>query len=77
MKKNVFYILMPFCVILLSIPFKAACCTSWMVFSDLTGNNTNILHKNRDSAIAMELNEQNIRTRQGKKWDTSYIKRML
>ena len=24
-------------------------CTSWMVFSDLTGNNTNILHKNRDS----------------------------
>lgn len=27
--------------------------------------------------IAMELNEQNIKTRQGKKWDTSYIKRML
>ena len=25
-------------------------CTSWMVFSDLTGNNTNILHKNRDAA---------------------------
>ena len=24
-------------------------CTSWIVFSDLTGNNTNILHKNRDS----------------------------
>ena len=24
-------------------------CTSWMVFSDYTGNNTNILHKNRDS----------------------------
>ena len=24
-------------------------CTSWMVFSDLTGNGTNILHKNRDS----------------------------
>ena len=24
-------------------------CTSWMVFSDLTGNNTNILHKNRDA----------------------------
>ena len=23
-------------------------CTSWMVFSDLTKNNTNILHKNRD-----------------------------
>ena len=24
-------------------------CTSWMIFSDLTGNETNILHKNRDS----------------------------
>ena len=24
-------------------------CTSWMVFSDLTGYNANILHKNRDS----------------------------
>ena len=24
-------------------------CTSWMVFNDYTGNNTNILHKNRDS----------------------------
>lgn len=24
-------------------------CTSWMIFSDLTKNNTNILHKNRDS----------------------------
>lgn len=24
-------------------------CTSWMVFADMTGNNTNILHKNRDS----------------------------
>ena len=29
-------------------------CTSWMVFSDLTGNNTNILHKNRDS-VSREL----------------------
>ena len=25
-------------------------CTSWMIFSDLTGNNTNILHKNRDAS---------------------------
>ena len=25
-------------------------CTSWMVFSDLTKNNTNILHKNRDAS---------------------------
>lgn len=24
-------------------------CTSWMVFDDLTGNNTHILHKNRDA----------------------------
>ena len=24
-------------------------CTSWMVFSDLTKNNTNLLHKNRDA----------------------------
>lgn len=24
-------------------------CTSWLVFHDLTGNNTNLLHKNRDS----------------------------
>ncbi|MBO5694492.1 MAG: hypothetical protein J6S98_03715 [Lentisphaeria bacterium] len=29
-------------------------CTSWMVFSDLTKNNTNILHKNRD-ALATEI----------------------
>ena len=29
-------------------PFGAHACTSWMVFSDLTKNNTNILHKNRD-----------------------------
>ena len=26
-------------------------CTSWMVFKDLTRNNTNILHKNRDSKV--------------------------
>ena len=24
-------------------------CTSWLVFHDLTGNNTNLLHKNRDA----------------------------
>lgn len=24
-------------------------CTSWMLFADLTGNGTNVLHKNRDS----------------------------
>ena len=26
-------------------------CTSWMVFNDLTCNNTNVLHKNRDSKV--------------------------
>ena len=37
-------------------------CTSWMVFSDLTKNNTNILHKNRDSKsrnIAVTLSPAN------------------
>ena len=40
------------CVIMLfaAVPWQAQCCTSWMVFSDFTGNGTNILHKNRDSA---------------------------
>ena len=32
---------------IISIP--ASACTSWMVFNDFTKNNTNILHKNRDS----------------------------
>ncbi len=31
-------------------PLPVLGCTSWMVFSDLTKNGTNILHKNRDSA---------------------------
>ena len=39
------------CVVMLfaAVPWQAQCCTSWMVFSDLTGKNTHILHKNRDS----------------------------
>ena len=40
-------------------PFHAAACTSWMVFSDLTKNGTNILHKNRDATprnVAVYLN---------------------
>ena len=37
------------CTFMLS-PLEGVCCTSWMVFSDLTCNGTNILHKNRDSA---------------------------
>ena len=60
MKKNVFFILMLFCVILLGMPFEAVCCTSWMVFSDLTGNGTNILHKNRDSASRKIFIRQNL-----------------
>ena len=36
-------------------------CTSWIIFSDLTKNNTNILHKNRDSAA------RNIRVMQSEK----------
>lgn len=31
------------------MPLATYACTSWMIFSDLTKNNTNILHKNRDS----------------------------
>ena len=34
---------------LAALPQEIQACTSWMVFADLTGNNTNILHKNRDS----------------------------
>ena len=30
-------------------PIPLEGCTSWMVFSDLTKNGTNILHKNRDA----------------------------
>ena len=30
-------------------PITAKACTSWMIFSDLTKNGTNILHKNRDA----------------------------
>lgn len=42
-------------------------CTSWMVFSDLTGNNSNILHKNRDFKrydISVYLSPENSR----RKW---------
>ncbi len=36
-------------------------CTSWIIFSDLTKNNTNILHKNRDSSV------RNVRVMQSEK----------
>lgn len=48
MKKSLFYAGIS-AVIFAAAPFAARACTSWMVFSDLTKNNTNILHKNRDS----------------------------
>jgi hypothetical protein len=47
MKKS-FLFIMVFSLTLM--PLEVICCTSWMVFSNLTGNKTNILHKNRDSA---------------------------
>ena len=42
-------------------PVASFACTSWMVFSDLTKNNTNILHKNRDAKwrkIAVYLSDE-------------------
>ena len=38
-------------VLLFINPAVVHACTSWMVFSDMTQNNTNILHKNRDSKL--------------------------
>ena len=32
------------------VPLEVLGCTSWMVFSDFTGNGSNILHKNRNFA---------------------------
>lgn len=45
-------------------------CTSWMVFHDLTGNNTNILHKNRDSVarnVVLSMSEPGVK----RKWIAS------
>ena len=42
-------------------PVASFACTSWMVFNDLTKNNTNILHKNRDAKwrkIAVYLSDE-------------------
>lgn len=36
-------------LLLSALTMPVFACTSWMVFSDFTKNNTNILHKNRDS----------------------------
>ena len=46
MKNIVFFLTL---AMLLSADEPEHECTSWLVFHDLTGNNTNILHKNRDS----------------------------
>ena len=43
-------------------PLESHGCTSWMVFSDLTKNNTHILHKNRDApsrSLAIYLSKPN------------------
>ena len=50
MRKSAVFTLLAVALGLFFVPFEGVCCTSWMVFSDLTGNGTNILHKNRDSA---------------------------
>lgn len=50
MKKSLFVIVFPLFVLTVLIPYANAC-TTWMVFSDMTGNGTNILHKNRDSKL--------------------------
>ena len=50
MKKLLKFSVCAFVLSAAGILSEAEGCTSWMVFSDFTGNNTNILHKNRDSA---------------------------
>lgn len=50
MKKIAVFVFFVAAFIFAVMPFEVLCCTSWMVFSDLTDNGTNILHKNRDSA---------------------------
>lgn len=49
MKKSLQFAVICVTTLFVVIPWQAQCCTSWMVFSDLTGKNTHILHKNRDS----------------------------
>ena len=49
MKKILIFAVVCAALFFAAFPLKSSACTSWMVFSDLTGNNTNILHKNRDS----------------------------
>ena len=49
MKKSLWFVVIYVIVLFAVVPWQAQCCTSWMIFSDLTGKNTHILHKNRDS----------------------------
>ena len=50
MKKLLIFAVSCAAVLAAVVPLESHGCTSWMVFSDLTKNNTNILHKNRDAA---------------------------
>ncbi len=50
MKKLLIFAVSCFALIAATVPQCVCACTSWMVFSDLTKNGTNILHKNRDAA---------------------------
>ena len=49
MKLSTFFIAVLLVVLTAVNSTELHACTSWMVFSDLTRSNTNILHKNRDS----------------------------
>ena len=50
MKNFLFFLLFAAALTVALMPAETQCCTSWMIFSDFTGNNTNILHKNRDAS---------------------------
>ena len=49
MKKLIFFTLVLTALSAILNPANVHGCTSWMIFSDLTKNGTNILHKNRDA----------------------------
>ena len=51
MKKFIYSAAFSAALLTAAVPSVSHACTSWMVFSDMTKNNTNILHKNRDSKI--------------------------
>lgn len=51
MKKRFFTGIISAVLFMAGASLEVQACTSWMIFSDFTKNNTNILHKNRDSTI--------------------------